>query len=131
MVNGVYQMKTSFAIGLALLLGACAQSTTPAPQLDELSQLQPGKTTYSETVAALGTPVGTTVDFNNTRAATFVYRLPPAPSQAPGTVPAENLADISPSAGGVNGSTVIVRCSFDNAEILISCRSQQVPLPAR
>jgi len=55
--------------------------------------------------------------------------LPPAPPQAPGTVPAENLADISPAAGNVNGSTVIVRCSFDGGEILIGCRSQQVPQP--
>ena len=121
-------MRTSIAIGLALLVAACAQNT-PAPQPDELSQLQPGKTTYSEAVAALGTPVGTSVDFDGSRGATFVYRLPPAPPQAPGTVPAENLADISPAAGNVNGSTVIVRCSFDGGEILIGCRSQQVPQP--
>ncbi|HUN48517.1 MAG TPA: hypothetical protein VMU85_18450 [Stellaceae bacterium] len=120
-------MRTSIAIGLTLLVAACTQTTTSQP--DELSQLQPGKTTYSEAVAALGTPVGTSVDFDNTRAATFVYRLPPAPAQAPGTVPAENLADVSPAAGNTNGSTVIVRCSFDDAEVLIGCRSQQVPQP--
>lgn len=125
-------MRTPIAIALTLLVSACA-AQAPSPGPEELSQLQPGKTTYSEAVAALGVPVGTTIDFDNSRAATFVYRLPPSPPQAPGTVPADRLAGISPAAGGpnnaINGATVIVRCSFDTNEVLISCRSQQVPQP--
>lgn len=126
-------MKNPIVIGLALLVSACAAQQTPSTVPDELSQLQPGKTTYSEAVAALGTPVGTTVDFDNSRGATFVYRLPPAPPAAPppGSVPADNLANVSPAAGNTTGTTVIVRCSFNTDEILLGCRSQQVPQPVR
>jgi hypothetical protein len=126
-------MRNPIAIGLAVLVSACAAQTPTTPAPEELSQLQPGKTTYAETVAALGTPVGTTIDFDNTRGATFVYRIPPAPPAAPppGSVPADTLANVSPAAGGPNGMTVIVRCSFDDAEVLMSCRSQQVPQPVR
>ncbi len=126
-------MRNPIAIGLALLVTACAAQTPASPEPEELSQLQPGKTTYAEAVAALGTPVGTTIDFDNTRGATFVYRIPPAPPAAPpaGSVPADTLANVRPAAGGPTGMTVIVRCSFDGNEILLSCRSQQVPQPVR
>ena len=76
----------------------------------------------------------TTIDFDNSRGATFVYRIPPAPPSAPppGSVPADTLANVNPAAGGgATGMTVIVRCSFSGEEILLGCRSQQIPQPVR
>jgi hypothetical protein len=65
-------IRTVIALAAALFVAGCFSSGTKVEQ-SKATQLQPGVTTYAETVALLGKPNSVTIDSDGNKYATYLY----------------------------------------------------------
>lgn len=105
------------AVAFAILLSGCASSGVQVTQ-EQAQSFQPGRSTYSEVIGALGQP--TTISTSSTGQKVAVYSYASVSSRPQNFIPY-----IGPLVSGYDTKSSAVSFAFDSRDILVSFNSMQ------